>query len=499
MRKILTAMQMLQVDAETLKSFSISSHALMEQASMAFVQKFCDLIPDTDASILVLCGTGNNGGDGLAIARLLQSSGYSDISVLIFRSNGKESSDFAVNLDLLKKAPISILDWTAESLPLINEDVIVDALLGIGLNRPLSGELLKLTHYVNQLEKHVIAVDIPTGMPSEGRMDPGNTILKAKEVITFQLPKLNFFLPESVSGLDQFSVVPIGLDENLIANVLSDYSVLEDSDISGIYKTRGSFSHKGTYGKALIIAGDTRTVGAALLCAGACLQAGAGLTTACIPEDSELALNIRNPEVMFLKESDLEEQWGGFTAIAIGPGLGDRSGMLTRLLSLTRKPILLDADALNFLSRNKELLLRLPANSILTPHMKEFDRLFGDSGSWWDRLKLAKKKAKEFELIIILKNRYSFIVLPSGQVHINPTGNPAMASGGMGDVLSGVITAFLAQGYTAQEASVLGCYIHGRAGDELAREGMAIISASVLAMKIPFIIGEIHHAGHNVY
>src|SRR5690606_38732115 len=238
MRKILTAMQMLQVDAETLKSFSISSHALMEQASMAFVQKFFDLIPDTDASILVLCGTGNNGGDGLAIARLLQSSGYTDISVLVFRSDGKETTDFAVNLDLLKKAPISILDWTAESLPLINEDVIVDALLGIGLNRPLSGELLKLTHYVNQLEKHVIAVDIPTGMPSEGRMDPGNTILKAKEVITFQLPKLNFFLPESVSGLDQFSVVPIGLDENLIANVLSDYSVLEDSDIPGIYKTR---------------------------------------------------------------------------------------------------------------------------------------------------------------------------------------------------------------------------------------------------------------------
>src|SRR5690606_38036876 len=197
--------------------------------------------------------------------------------------------------------------------PFINEDVIVDALLGIGLNRPLSGELLKLTHYVNQLEKHVVAVDIPTGMRSEGRMDPENTILKAKEVITFQLPKLNFFFPESISGLDQFSVVPIGLDENSIAKVLPDYSMLEDSDISRIYKTRGSFSHKGTYGKALIIAGDTRTVGAALLCAGACLQAGAGLTTACIPEVSELALNIRSPEVMFLKESDLEEQWDGFT------------------------------------------------------------------------------------------------------------------------------------------------------------------------------------------
>lgn len=499
MRKVLTAKQMFQVDAETLKNFSISSYALMEQASVAFVGKFCDLVPNSDTSILVLCGTGNNGGDGLAIARLLQSSGYSNISVLIFRSESKESSDFVINLKLLKKTPIRIIDWTAESLPLINEDVIVDALLGIGLNRPLGGDLLKLTHFVNQLKKHVIAVDIPTGMPSEGRMDTGSIILKAKEVITFQLPKLNFFFPESVNGLDQFSVVHIGLDEKSIAEALSDYSLLEESDISRIYRRRTSFSHKGTYGKALIIAGDTRTVGAALLCAGACLQAGAGLTTACIPAVSEIALNIRNPEVMFLKESDLEERWDDFSAIAIGPGLGDRSKLLKGLFSLKAKPILLDADALNFLSQNKELLLRIPQNSILTPHMKEFDRLFGDSDSWWDRLQLAKEKAKEYKLIIILKNRYTFIILPNGQVQINPTGNPAMASGGMGDVLSGIITAFLAQGYTAQEASVLGCYMHGRAGDVLAREGMAIIPASVLAMKIPFIIGEINHTDHTVY
>lgn len=491
MQKILNSEQMHQLDAVTLKKLGISSHVLMERASYAFVGIFCDLIPNKDEPLLVLCGTGNNGGDGLAIARILQYSGYSRISVLIVRFGRRESPDFSINLRLLEKMPIHVTNWKGGELPVINENVIIDALLGIGLNRPIDGDLLRLTNFINQLKKHVIAVDIPTGMPSEGAMKPESSTLKAKEVITFQLPKLSFFFPESVKGLEQFIVVDIGLDGESITNSVSDYSLLEESDISRIYRKRGSFSHKGTYGRALVIAGNTGTTGAALLCAEACLHAGAGLTTACIPEDSKIALTIRSPEVMFLKEGDIEDRWEEFTAVAIGPGLGERSKLIQTLFSLKTKPMLLDADALNYISRNKELLAQIPENSILTPHMKEFDRLFGDSGSWWDRLQLAKKKAKEYKLIIVLKNRYTFIILPSGQVHINPTGNPAMASGGMGDVLSGVIASFLAQSYTAEEASILGCYIHGKTGDILLGEGMAVISASILAAKIPFIIGEI--------
>lgn len=491
MLKILNSEQMHRADAATLKVSGISSHSLMEQASLAFVNFFCELISNKDEPVLILCGTGNNGGDGLAIARILQYSGYSHVSVLIYRSGRQESSDFSTNLQLLEKTQIPITNWKGGELPIISENIIIDALLGIGLNRPLEGDLLKLTDFINQLEKHVIAVDIPTGMRSEGRIESTDSIVKAKEVITFQLPKLNFFFPESVKGLDQFFIANIGLDEESIADLPSDYSLVEASDISRIYKRRTSFSHKGTYGKALIIAGNTGTIGAALLCAEACLNAGAGLTTACISEESELALNIRHPEIMFVKEQDVESWWNEFTAVAIGPGLGERSKIINRLFSLGSKSTLLDADALNFLSQNPKLKSSIPENTIITPHMKEFDRLFGDSYSWWERLQKAREKAQQYKIIIVLKNRYTFIVLSDGQVRINPTGNPAMASGGMGDALSGIITAFLAQGYSPEEAAVLGCYVHGGAGDLLEAEGMAVIPASQLIKRIPFVLGAI--------
>lgn len=491
MLKILNSEQMHRADATTLKKSGISSHSLMEQASLAFVSIFRGIMSNKDEPILILCGTGNNGGDGLAIARILQHSGYSHVSVLIFRSDRQESVDFLTNLQLLEKTPIPITNWKGGELPLISENIVIDALLGIGLNRPLEGDLLKLADFVNQLERHVIAVDIPTGMRSEGVIKNTDSIIKAKEVITFQLPKLNFFFPESVKGLDRFFIANIGLDEEFIADLPSDYSLVDVTDISGIYKRRASFSHKGTYGKALIIAGNTGTIGAALLCADACLLAGAGLTTACIPEESELALNIRHPEIMFVKEKDIEAQWGGYTAVGMGPGLGKRSELLSKLFSLESKPLLLDADALNFLSRNPKLQSEIPKNAILTPHMKEFDRLFGDSDSWWDRLQLARRKAKELQIILVLKNRYTFIAVPNGHVYINPTGNPAMASGGMGDALSGIITSFLAQGYSPEEAAILGCYVHGRAGDLLESEGMAVIPASHLIERIPFVLGEI--------
>jgi NAD(P)H-hydrate epimerase len=497
MQKILSAAQVHQVDAATLKKFRISSHTLMEQAAMAFVTELYNLMPRNE-SILILCGTGNNGGDGLAVARILQGLGNSNVSVLIFKSQNKESPDFLINLQLLEKTPVHIAYWKTDELPIIKENIIIDALIGIGLNRPLGGELLRLVNFINRQKKRVIAIDIPTGMPSEEKLAADYPVLAAKEVITFHLPKLSFFFPESVKGLERFIVVDIGLDEEYIASLPSDYHLLDEFDISKVYKRRSSFSHKGTYGKALVIAGNTGTIGAGLLCSEACLRTGAGLTTACIPENTEMALNIRNPEIMFLKEKNLEERWDEFTAIAIGPGLGERSNLLKIIFSLKTKPIVLDADALNFLSQNKELLSQLPENLILTPHMKEFDRLFGDSDTWWDRLQLAKERAKEYNIIIVLKNRYTFIILPSGQVRINPTGNPAMANGVMGDVLTGVIAAFLAQGYTAEEASMLGCYIHGRAGDVLFSEGMGIVPASTLSVKIPFIIGEINRTNHLV-
>lgn len=491
MKKILTVEQIKLVDSVTLKKRRISSLDLISEAASSFSKLFINKGIESDTPILILCGTGKNGADGLKIAESLYRCFY--VSVLIFKSGRKKSPEFRSALKQVRDRDDSLIPryWDGGDLPVTRETLIIDALLGIGFREPLEGSLLKLVQHVNRLGNRVFAVDIPTGMPSFGPLMELDRILKAEEVITFHSPKFNFLFPESEQVMGRFTIANILLDEEFIESLPSDYSWVEAKDIRKIYKKRAEFSHKGTFGKALIIAGNTRTQGAALLCAEACMQAGAGLTTACVPEASLLALNIRCPEVMFLREDELESRWAEFTVVGIGPGLGERSVLLRGVLALKGKPMLLDADALKALADHPSVLSKLPKNTILTPHMKEFDRIFGGSDSWWERLQLARRKAQEYQIIIVLKNRYTFIVLPKGNVHVNPTGNPAMASGGMGDVLSGIITALLAQGYSAEDAAVLGCYVHGKAGDELVSEGMAVIPASILAAKIPFVLGSL--------
>ena len=492
MRKLITAAQMREADADCLKANSFSSVSLMEKAAIAFMNVFCGLIPEKYRAILVLCGTGNNGGDGLAIARLLQCNGYSCIRVLIVRT-GKESADFLHNLRRLRETPIEVAYWDGEDLEGIAEHVIIDAVLGSGINRPLSNKLLNLVEAINRSEKYLIAVDCPTGFQCDGELSINERVLVAEDVISFQRPKLNFFFPESAAFLKNFHVVDIGLREEFIEACSSDYYLLESSDISGIYRRRENFSHKGTFGHALIYAGSLGKAGAALLCAEACVYSGAGLTSVSIPKEDRLALHTRLPEAMFLT---IEEAWKAdkreaFSAIAIGPGLGDSPLLIEQLLEETKVPLVIDADGLNYLACNQSLLRRLPKKTILTPHMKEFDRLFGKSDSWRSRLSLAVEKAKEYHIIIVLKNRYTFIILDDGRILINPTGNPAMASGGMGDVLTGIIVSFLAQGYTPKEACILSCYLHGKAGDSLAAAGRYVVSATQLIAKMPFIIGDI--------
>lgn len=493
MRKLITVPQVREADADCLKVNNLSSINLMERAAIAFKNVFSGLIPEKYQSILVLCGTGNNGGDGLAIARLLQCNGYSCIRVLIIRTGGKETADFLYNLNRLKETPIEFNYWKGESLEEIPEDVIIDAILGSGINRPLRNELSELVETINRNKKYVIAVDCPTGFRSEGEFHINESVLIVNDVVCFQRPKLNFFFPESAAFLQTFHVVDIGLREEFIESCSSDYYLLDSSDIAGIYRQRENFSHKGTYGHALIYAGSRGKSGAALLCAESCIYSGAGLTSVCIPEEDRVALHARLPEAMYL---DIEEAWkvgrrDAFSAVAIGPGLGDNTLLIEHIINEARVPLVIDADGLNYLALNQSLLELLPKRTILTPHMKEFDRLFGESTSWWARLLLAIEKAKKYQIIIVLKNRYTFIVLEDGRVMINPTGNPAMASGGMGDVLTGIIVSFLAQGYTPKEACILSCYLHGKAGDSLAASGRSSVSATQLIAKMPFIIGDI--------
>lgn len=475
---------MREADAYSVVHQGVLSVELMERAANAFVKIFKKEHSGRETSISILCGQGNNGGDGLAIARLLGDAKYEAIAVYIINFGSKQSKDFTVNLERLAKTKIKAIVVTEpEQLQNLKTDVIIDAILGSGLNKPFTGKYADLARIVNDWGKTIIAVDVPTGFYSEGVIDEDYKGIKADLVICFQRPKINFFFPESAKAFHRFAVVSIGLDENFIENQPSCWKLIGKPTI----EPRHRFSHKGSYGHALIVAGNTNTMGAALLASQACLHAGAGLTTLCIPSGGLTALNTSLPEVMALSRTDYlaNEDAGKFTSIAIGPGLGteEESGLVLAKTLEFKKPMVIDADALNMLTKRKDLLNKLVEQSILTPHLKEFDRLFGEHQSWWERVATAKKQAEERKLIIILKNQYTFVCLPTGEVYINQTGCPAMASGGMGDVLTGIIVGFLAQSYSSTEASKLAVYVHGKAGDELAKKRFTV-SASQVAKQI---------------
>jgi NAD(P)H-hydrate epimerase len=494
MLNLLTSSQIRDADAYTISVKTINSLDLMETAAKAFVTEFKKEVPDKNIPISIFCGIGNNGGDGLAIATLLKEDAYTNLHVKIVRFSNKSTQDFDDNLVRLKNTGIPITELT-EAKDLYKEplEVVIDALLGVGMNKPVDGSLKSIIEHINNSGKKVISVDVPSGFPSEGIISLDSITIKASLAISFQRPKINFFFPESAHALERFRVAPIGLDETYIQSLASHFKLTEESDIQNIFRSRKPFSHKGTYGHALIIAGSRETMGAALLCADACLHSGAGLTTACIPESGLTALNTRSPEIMALiRDENLSvKNFSNYSSIAFGPGTGtDNTSikLFRKVLMSGDIPMVFDADALTILSNNRELFNELPPMSIITPHMNEFDRMFGNHTSWWDRIKTARKKAQELKVIILLKNQYSFIVVPDGNVLINPTGNPAMAVGGMGDILTGMIAAFLAQGYSASNAAIFACYLHGRAGDELKEEGMNSIVPRYLVEQLPFVI-----------
>lgn len=488
MQKLINSEQMRSADAYTIGKKQITSIELMEAASVAFVDAFMQEVTESSESIAVLCGKGNNGGDGLAIARILRNRGYNNIAVYLIEFSARETPEYKANKNLLIRLgfTFSIIDKPSDAAAL-KETVIIDAILGSGLNKPLQGYYLGLAAIINQLNRKVIAVDVPTGFPSEGALSPEAVYFKADLVICFQRPKINFFFPESAAALSRFKVVDIGLDQDFIQSCDSPYRLMDTEAIKAWIKPRKAFTHKGTYGHALLIAGEQNTMGAALLSAKACLHGGVGLTTVSIPESGLTALNAALPEVMYLNRKEvLDIDAKKFKSIAIGPGLGTYTEGVVLLITVLKLqvPLIIDADAINILANQKELMNRLSAGSILTPHMKEFDHLFGSHDSWWERLEKARAMAIKLSCIIVLKNQYTFIIDETGKVTINSTGNPAMAQGGMGDVLTGLIASFKAQGYTANESACIACYLHGKSGDELAIDQISV-TGSQIALQVP--------------
>ncbi|PWJ56822.1 NAD(P)H-hydrate epimerase [Dyadobacter jejuensis] len=487
--KILDGKQVRQADAYTIAQEPISPLALMERAAHAFVHWYINQFVQT-RPVAIFCGQGNNGGDGLAIARILSQRSYS-IQVYLVAHTSNPSDDYRANLDRLQGHHRPILLSSEADIPELSDQVIIiDALLGSGLNRPADGLLAVTIDKINHCDNKKVAVDIASGLFMDRLNAPSDAIVKPDYTVSFQFPKLPFLLPHSAAYAGEWHVVDIGLAKDFIAHCDTPYELTDYESAERLKKPRAKYAHKGTFGHALIIAGSYGKVGAAVLAAKACLRAGVGLLTLHIPKCAYEIVQVSVPEAMASidvkkKINTLLPELQGYTAVGIGPGLGQHTGtlqMLQQLLSLATCPLVIDADALNLLSENKELFGLIPRKSILTPHPKEFERLAGPGRSDLDRLHKGREFAQKHGVIICLKGAHTAVIDDCGRVYFNTTGNPGMATGGTGDVLTGVITALLAQGYSPVAAARLGVYAHGQAGDAaIKKTGMAGLTASDVA------------------
>lgn len=473
--KILSSDQIRKWDEYTIANEPTASIDLMERAAKACSDWMVNLYEST-TPVKVFCGKGNNGGDGLAIARLLKENGFHvDVYILEFGNLGTD--DFQLNLKKLHGFAVEIhFLQHADFFPQIDKnDLIVDALFGTGINRIMEGLSAQLVKHINQSNTQVVSIDLPSGLYAD-KSSSGNVVIHATHTLTFQIIKLSFLFPEHESFVGTIHILDIGLLPGYLETISTPYRLLDKQFIREIYKPRKKFSHKGNFGHALIIAGEKGKMGAAVLCTKACLRAGVGLTSAMVPTEQFSIIQSSVPEAMSISQEEIDFiDLSRFDTIAIGPGIGtEKEGarLVQEILMQYNEPAVLDADALNILSANPELYKEIPPGSILTPHPKEFERLFGKSNSHIKKVQVARQQAKKLFVYILLKGHNSVLACPDGKVYFNTTGNAGMATGGSGDVLTGIITGLLAQGYSSKDAALLGMYLHGLSGD-LAAENIS--------------------------
>ncbi len=490
MLKIFNTPQIREWDAFTIKNEPIASIDLMERASQAFVQWFTENF-HAAYRIGLVCGTGNNGGDGLSIACLLRDWNYT-VKVWIVRDSMKESDDFKTNLKRLK-SKLHPEDITTINGPELFHDcdIVIDALFGSGLSRPAEGIYAQTIKAINESKCIRVAVDIPSGLSAD--QSSSGEIVKADHTVTFQIPKLSFLFPQSAAYIGEWHVVDIGLSKAFQKETSTPYRYLTKKGVKRLLRPRSKFSNKGDHGKVLLIAGSYGKMGACILSAKATLRSGAGLLTVHVPASGYAIIQTAVPEAMasidqnahFFSSAPESEK---YTIIGIGPGLGQEKETVAALKKIlnTGKPMVIDADALNMLSENRELLHLIPSGSILTPHPKEFERLVGKWKDDFDRLNKQLQLAKEIKSVVVLKGANTSIATPQGDVYFNSTGNPGMATGGTGDVLTGILSGLLAQKYSAEDAAILGVYLHGLSGDYVVREkGMYSLIASDIIDFLP--------------
>ncbi|WP_205503551.1 NAD(P)H-hydrate dehydratase [Rufibacter psychrotolerans] len=488
--KILSAAQTREADAYTIAHEPISSLDLMERAAAALVQ-WLEQAYAPQVPFFVFCGPGNNGGDGLALARLLHHDGY-DVQVYGIAEEQKFSTDFTQNLKRLPEAvPMTRVSSLADLPPALPAHAVtVDTLFGSGLSRPLQGLYADVVTYLNQQQAPVVSVDLPSGLFTDAPTPPGSAVVQAHTTLTFERPKLSFFLPASGAYVGNWHVLPIGLHPQYLGQVESPYHFLTPEAVHELLRPRSKFSHKGTFGHALLVGGSYGKMGAITMSAHAALRAGVGLLTVMVPQIGYQVLQTAVPEAMVLTDAHehyltgFPEEVGNYQCLGVGPGLGQAEASRLALEQLFRRklpPLVLDADALNLLATDRLLRQQLPPDSILTPHPKEFERLTGPATDDFHRLQLLQSFCAEHHCYVVLKGAHTCIGTPAGEFYFNTTGNPGMATGGTGDVLTGILTGLRAQGYSALEACQLGVYLHGLAGDLAAKaEGETSLIASDL-------------------
>jgi ADP-dependent NAD(P)H-hydrate dehydratase / NAD(P)H-hydrate epimerase len=471
--KIFKVEQIRELDKFTIENEPIPSIELMERASRAFVKWFMKIVPSAKGRIHIFCGPGNNGGDGLAIARMLSWEFY-EVTAYVLHIGHHFSEDFTNNLRNLKKHRSRIIEIRdGDPLPeLPADDVLIDAIFGSGLSRPPAGYWAELINHLNAQPVERVAVDIPSGLFAD-KPTTGLSI-HARHTFSFEMPKLGFLFPENCDRVGEWDFGSIGLHPDFIKKEKTPWHLLDFGEVSPLLHNRRKYDHKGTFGHALLVAGGYGKVGAAILAAKACLRSGAGLITVHAPKCAYEILQISFPEAMVSVDeheysiSSIQENLNRYSAIGTGCGIGtSKLAMyaIEELLEKTQVPVVLDADALNLLAGNPALLKKIPRDSILTPHPKEFERMFGKTKDSFECNSLQREKASDLGIYLFLKGANTSVACPGGDCYFNSTGNPGMATGGSGDVLTGILTGLLTQGYSSHDASLLGVFLHGLAGD----------------------------------
>lgn len=469
--KIFSATQIRNADEYTISHEPISSLNLMERAAQSCVDYLKTEFKNC-GTFYIFCGNGNNGGDGFAMARMLHTKGFevhvfSDLKTKKFSECGKINFEKAQEI-----SGIAFSDFNAvNDFDFRDKSVIIDCLFGTGLNRKVAGKFAELILALNKINLPKISIDIPSGLFADEVTAEKSVIFKADETLTFQFWKTCFLHPETGKFAGKVHVLNIGLSPEFIDQEATDNFVIDEEMIAEIYEIRSDFSHKGTFGKTLIVAGSFGKIGAAVLATKAALHSGSGITVTLAPNCGYEILQTSCPEAMFVKSGEdfceeiaAEEDF----VVGIGPGLGNNAKterVLLKFLAEYKKPLIVDADGLNILAKNPETLKNIAKNSIITPHPKEFERLFGKTENSFERVNLARKKAQEFSIYIVLKDHHTQIITPENEVYYNVTGNSGMAKGGSGDVLLGILTSLLAQNYSPKNAAIFGVWLHGKAGD----------------------------------